>query len=607
MLTVPDSIKDLLHLDSCKKNIRIHFPNGERADICNDLIVKDSVQFTESLCSQDTLQFGLCESPVFECEVVGVSNITGATIEVSCEIFCDSSVDGAEWRYDLEHYIYPLPYGTFFVAEAKRQSDMLHRKITAYNANFYRSNSNELTDLIYRMGKTSSWTFTPNIFASNMMLSSFSSKSRNLTYTEIVNGYQDTFYVPVAVSDIVTVPMSNVRRRYGIFAICKAVHAGQSIDSLCYCEYPKPNKTVDEINQMILGSHPTTDDRWYSSMFGKWANNNHWDKCGASVKYTTYGQSLIPQTDDWINQVADELVALSDVHYVYPFKNDTSGSLEGPNDLYIIVPYAIDRGFINVDESPISVSFYYEPIVFRDKTDIHIYSVSGFPSYYLSIPTVEKKIKTYFKVIQSWWFIDKTKIDYISAFKDAIELSGQFGFVDHNNAFNMIDLKQQFNLNPSNTLYPSSNLYPEGVTGGKLLPQDYQSCWYEDDYVKPFGMVLCEYKNTSNEDAIYNYYLPGYDETTPRSQYLVYDISENSIIRDKTWTESQIEDICETIANSLEGVTYMPVEFVGRGLPYVEAGDTFEILTKSNDSITTIVLNRTLTGEQVLTDSYKSV
>ena len=51
----------------------------------------------------------------------------------------------------------------------------------------------------------------------------------------------------------------------------------------------------------------------------------------------------------------------------------------------------------------------------------------------------------------------------------------------------------------------------------------------------------------------------------------------------------------------------MTVDFAGRGLPYVEAGDTFEILTKSNDSITTIVLNRTIKGEQTLTDEYKSV
>ena len=70
---------------------------------------------------------------------------------------------------------------------------------------------------------------------------------------------------------------------------------------------------------------------------------------------------------------------------------------------------------------------------------------------------------------------------------------------------------------------------------------------------------------------------------------------------------AQIGQICNNIANNIENVRYMPVDFAGRGLPYVEAGDTFEILTKSNDSITTIVLNRTIKGEQTLTDEYKSV
>ena len=83
MISVPDSIKEKLHLDHCQKNIRIHFPNGERSDICNDLIVKDTVNFTESLCSQETLKFGLSEASVFECETVGVGNIKGATIDVS--------------------------------------------------------------------------------------------------------------------------------------------------------------------------------------------------------------------------------------------------------------------------------------------------------------------------------------------------------------------------------------------------------------------------------------------------------------------------------------------------------------------------------------------
>ena len=132
MLTVPETIKDLLHQDTCRKNIRIHFPNGERSDICNNLIVKDSISFTESLCSQETLKFGLCEAPIFECETVGVGNIKGATIEVNVEIFCDPDVAGSEWKIDLQAHVYSIPYGTFVVDSCQRQADLIHRRIVAY-------------------------------------------------------------------------------------------------------------------------------------------------------------------------------------------------------------------------------------------------------------------------------------------------------------------------------------------------------------------------------------------------------------------------------------------------------------------------------------------
>ena len=156
-------------------------------------------------------------------------------------------------------------------------------------------------------------------------------------------------------------------------------------------------------------------------------------------------------------------------------------------------------------------------------------------------------------------------------------------------------------------MYPDVNLYPESVTGGKIFPKDYQTCWYDDDYMMPFGKIVVNYKSANNDTVEYNYFLEGYDADSDISSYRVYTINDNEIIRNTTWTESQILQICQTIANNIGGVSYMPVEFKGRGLPYVEAGDTFEILTRSNDSITTIVLNRTITGEHTLVDTYQSV
>lgn len=86
MLNIPEEIRDLLKQDSVKKNFRVHFPNGESEDITNSKIVSESVQFRESICSQNELRFGLCESPQIEFETVDVGNIKGATIECSYDI-----------------------------------------------------------------------------------------------------------------------------------------------------------------------------------------------------------------------------------------------------------------------------------------------------------------------------------------------------------------------------------------------------------------------------------------------------------------------------------------------------------------------------------------
>ena len=77
MYDAKEEIKSLFRMDSVRKNIRIHFPNGERADIINENIIKESFSFTESICSREKLKFGLCEASVVEFECVGIENIKG--------------------------------------------------------------------------------------------------------------------------------------------------------------------------------------------------------------------------------------------------------------------------------------------------------------------------------------------------------------------------------------------------------------------------------------------------------------------------------------------------------------------------------------------------
>ena len=602
MLQIPDEIKELLHRDSCQKNIRIHFPNGERSDICNNLIVKDSVSFTESLCSQNTLKFGLCESPVFECEVVGVGNIKGATIEVNCEIYCDSSVTGAIWQNDLMAYVYQIPYGTFIVQEAKRQADMNHRKISAYgfvyNSLLYDVNQNTALSL-FELSEIQNTSGSSDVGLETLIYETYPYllNEEDYTYTKTYINDLLSFGMPKTWTFKIGNDFYTLQLNFGYGGLSKNTNQILLLD-FDYLPTKSDEEILNYLNQII--SQLNTD---YPN--AKDTSGNPFD---FKEEIMAYGlENMRPV----FTYRRSDYTTSSTINYKL-------FTLNGGK--WVIFNNANTHGF-NLQKGGYKFSVYHGGITTNIGSTFYYFTDDA---YYCRIPRSEVVQTSYTLTRTPDKYTDKgfyggtvtcsgysyreqvEKIDMLKLMKSYAEVNGFFWNVLRD-VSKKLYLKQQFGLTPSQTLYPGSSLYPEGVTGGKLLPNDYQSCWYEDDYTKPFGAIVCNYKNTNNEDCSYTLYLSGFDSDTDTNTYQTYYITDNYIINNSTWTEAQIEDICETIAANIEGVTYMPVEFVGRGLPYVEAGDTFEILTASNDSITTIVLNRTVSGEQVLTDSYKSV
>ena len=581
MLTVPQEIKDLLHQDTCRKNIRIQFPNGERTDICNGLIVKDSVQFTESLCSQDTLKFGLCESPVFECETVGVGNIKGATITVLCEIYCDMSVSGAVFRPDLEAYVYPIPYGTFVVDSCKRQADMIHRKILAFTRLIYSPWQKDKNTLSYAQCAcpvTTSSDYDTSIEKLVYEGCPSAFNRENYTWTESSFDFypythNETWSAYDAQHNLINYGMTY---RY---ALPKATPLPAKKASYVDCSKIVLNDIdEDAINDFLAACDSAHAGSHATNLKNLLLNSARTNRVYVSRQNIDMRCEILDPNIIYCMSTADETVVATGATYVQAI-------------------------LVNHTTSETIASIY---ISFHNSSCYKIYStVEDVRHTPVSLPKqscVGSIVGVnFYNALDAYEALDVQRM-----FSDSLELRGVFGRFGRY-GIDEINIKQLFNLTPESTLYPSSSLYPEGVTGGKLLPSDYQSCWYDDDYTKPYGTVTCEFKDSNNDDYIYIYYLTGFDEDTDITTYKTYDIRDNYFINLTTWTEAQIKTICETIAANIEGVTYMPVEFTGRGLPYVEAGDTFEILTKSNDSITTIVLNRTLSGEQTLTDSYKSV
>ena len=593
MISVPSLIRDYLREDSHKKNIRIHFPNYERTDICNDQIVINTVQFTESLCSQNKLKFGLCEAPMFECEVVGVGNITGAIIEVSCEIYCPASVTGAVFRTDLQAYVYPIPYGTFTVTEAKRQSDMNHRKITAYGGqaaiewkpydleNKKRILANKSTEPVY----------TPNLgyfIAENGI---------NILEDEV----DKTEVSPHDLHITSTHPHTSKyagytfqTHMYGHYLGFNTYEGITDYDALYGADFDLiPGVNLDDVVarsiaffEQIMGSD-VYDIEGGTANSVKKAITYYWNG------YINYHWELTYNYGKYTNGVFN--------HIFYPYVNNFY-STNNFAQFYVVERIVL---YAKSPSDPDPITEEINLVQSTPKFYKYKYKVDASPwtTYRLNIPTILDEVDGNTGMFKP----NFENIDIRGLCAGIAETLGTLvGMERESWKAKFIDIKQLFSLLPSATLYPGQQLYPGATTGGKLFPQYYQTCWYQDEYEKPFGAVTCKYKDTNNKECIFTLYLNGFDATNPDS-YKTYELDNNVFINTYTWTEAQIQAICETIADNIAGVTYMPVEFTGMGYPYVESGDTFEILTPNNDSIVTIVLNRTLSGEQVLTDTYKSV
>ena len=606
MIQVPDIIKEYLHYDTCQKNIRIHFPNGERSDICNDLIVKDTVSFTESLCSQDTLKFGLCEAPVFECETVGVGNIKGATIQVFCEIYCEAdyaNIPGAIWQSDLMSHVYQIPLGTFVVASCQRQGDIIHRKIVAYGFTYVLENSG-ISKNAYIKFKASEFSSRSGPLRSTIegiVYSSYPSlfNKGNYTYsTAVYDGSQGSAGVRIA-TGVGTVIWHNmeISCRWYLKPRWIGLAGDDGSGTVVEIDTNKMDINRDFLSDIVRvfddydEAFSDSPDRWgypYGRPGRQWA-----EECLAAdlngepwlyVQY--YGQDS--ESEKMQGKMIMEMCEVPDAWGV------VSGAIMfGGYTLEVVRETAPDVVLFSEDAETINIG-----------SDLS-YSITknNFNGYSWPLAKIETKYNNQTRYTASESF---DEMDILGYFNALLETEGLFMRSSRYNYADMISIKQQFALLPSNTLYPSSSLYPGSPTGASIRREDYQSCWYDDNYTKPFGAVQCQFKDSNNNDILFFLFLDGFDETTPTDSYQIYDLSGNLIIESTTWTEAQIQAICEQVATNIDGVTYMPVSFTGRGLPYVEAGDTFEILTKANESITTIVLNRTLTGDQTLTDSYKS-
>ena len=69
MLKIDWRIQPLVAKYGVRRNFRVVFPNGERADLTSADIIDDTVELSESVCSETVFRFGCIERSMisFEC------------------------------------------------------------------------------------------------------------------------------------------------------------------------------------------------------------------------------------------------------------------------------------------------------------------------------------------------------------------------------------------------------------------------------------------------------------------------------------------------------------------------------------------------------------
>lgn len=623
MINVPERIKALCRKDNTRKNFRIHFPNGERADLVNEHIKSEEVTFTESLCSGE-VQFGMCEGSILEATCDLKENLRGAEIEAQLEI--DISSESADfintygqYSEDVPYPFYPITYGNFIIKSCPKSKNGL-RKIEAY--------TQLIGDSQITAKGTVSWI--------------------DYGFSDFEKAKMDT---PVAKCDydldIQTFLLSSIKGM-GAPASAQEVQWTNDIDSGIH---------HSELNVFDANNNLVKTDRI------EW----HYRHCTIRNDNTNYHNlyyveaPVIANVKEWVDECirdfyGEEYKGSLDGRYrrPYPWFAGTSNGLyqvgfdSAGQDLrnsqkftqgsmyfspYIRVNATENRFFLSV------IDFVYNHTITLydgDRSKTYVHSPAEAPKLYLVRETASNLVFTvprtstykvgkkiyytldYKDLFENGITVDKkdkegnvTQATYTLSMRDIMEayaeLNASYGmYWRKDKAYSFLPIAMLESLYPSETLFPSDDdLHPKGsaIYIPKALIKDVE---WEDSLTKPYGKVVCTCSplDVGEETSYEIELLEDLEELNP-DEYLTYDLSDNYIIKTLPESEEEILGHMNTIARALAGLRYMPASIEMQGLPFIEAGDWIEFDTVDGTMLTN-ALSQTIKGVQNLRTTIES-
>ncbi len=635
MLDIQESIKDLFRDGHVQKNIRIHFPDGERTDITKENIYGDgsSFSFTESICSQGNLRFGLAESSVLKFDTVDVENIKGCRIEACYEV----SVPGTERPVQI-------PLGVFTVDSCQKQSDMRRRKIIAYSG--ARLEISPLT--LAKLSIPSLNPYSYRLDIEELMGQGERDRKRYADKTE----KEFTFEVYGKDYDDIEIESASYVDSDGsictVYCTLEYKYLTREMCSQMTARYPSPKAWYDiksEIDDIARA------DSWDSAMRDiqnelemlkglaveqepkrREGLNRFLQACDAyagnyavridvqqtydkkKLNTSKYIKIQMERCDQGIKKSRYPLDNILDI--VDKRAGETDGNTVIIGDrmhatMTFICPISIDMRIVKQPEDgALQEIFARSAVSGRKETLIRYGTVSKMYTFQYDPPKFgdvhekrpnlplleferEKRADGYY------YCIDPEK-NLRRAADSAAEIQARFLHTDRYGVLRFIKISDHFGLYPAEDLYPSEELYPAGTQDTASAAQC-KSLWYDDYEVQPYGAVRVNYKNRSGNDEVLSYRFN-------RKNQNVYHFKDNYIFKTRPggWDPADIRSLLDTyFIPAIDGVRYIPYEAEITGLPYMEAGDVVTILTHMG-GIEAFVFRRTLRGINCLTDRLEA-
>ena len=589
MLDIPDAIKSLYLADKqadVRRNFRVQFPNGEMPDINADQILTESVKLDESIMSRSTFKFGLAEAPQISFETIGVPNMMGMTIACFHEIEITglSAADLAAVQAepgdgsvvlvadsDLGFSFYRLPLGTFIVESCPRNHGALtHRRVSASGENINADFTKLLSFETWKMGNWYAGQQAKDINVRHLVFS--------LLGVEVFGNYVSSAETACTATDSATIDQEGKQSTYSSYTArasvryCQHDNAYIGSNDVMSFTMPKLRAWADIEADLqtawdVRAAHEFSDDvrdRIFASVRGYYDNFSGLERSESSRIAYGYTEG---------GGVAYYPLLQSDAGRGFYLQSLRAGSATMYGLNRIELPCALRFTFIVTPQGGSSTYTH---------TEIDLFEGGSFPSlitYTLETggeqsPSITAK-STAANSSNMYSFADS--VDLRGILEGALEINGMFVRAGRATAYEGLTL---------------DNSAPVSI-----VPWQYTEMWFDEYDVLPIGTVIYDYVDSANGEQTITYSFG--------SGRSIYEMTGNYLMRliPQTLAEAQAF-IDEYFVPALPGIEFTPAEVDAKGMPWIEAGDALAIETEDGEIVETYALERTLSGIQVLRDSY---